>query len=115
MPATTLSAQEARVLILQGRAPDNLTVQGHLKLSKQNELTTLPAHLNVTRLTLDDCSSLQELPRGLHCYELSLVNTPLRTLPDDLSVEYRLDLSGCKQLEELPAGLQVSSLVLRDC
>ena len=115
MPATTLSVQEARELILKGAAPENLSVQGHLKLSNQNELTTLPENLNVTRLTLDGCSSLQELPRGLHCYELSLANTSIRALPDDLNVEYRLDLSNCGLLEELPAGLKVSSLVLRGC
>lgn len=115
MSATTHSVQEASVLILKGAAPEHMIVEGHLKLSKQSELTSLPAHLSVTRLTLNGCSALKELPVGLHCYELSLADTPLRTLPADLSVEYRLDLSNCGLLEELPAGLKVGSLILRNC
>jgi hypothetical protein len=88
---------------------------GSLDLSGCTSLDALPDDLRVRRLNLDGCTSLRELPRGLRCYELSLRNTRLRSLPEDLRVEYRLDLSGCASLEALPEGLQVGSLVLESC
>lgn len=114
MAATTLSAQEASELIQQGQAPAGLTVHGHLCLANTPSLH-LPDNLTVTRLTLDGCSALSVLPRGLRCDELSLRETRIKTLPGDLHVEYHLDLSRCEQLEELPVGLKVGSLVLRGC
>ncbi len=115
MPTTLLSAPEAHGLLLRGEAPAGLTVHGHLDFSKGAELTTLPDNLTVTRLTLDNRVSLHALPHGLRCYELSLRDTQLTTLPADLQVEYRLDLSNCTRLEELPEGLTVGSLVLSGC
>lgn len=115
MPTTQHPVSEDRELLLRGEAPAGLTVHGHLDFSQERELMTLPDYLTVNRLTLDGCVSLNELPRGLRCYELSLRNTQLTTLPVDLQVEYRLDLSNCDRLEELPEGLTVGSLVLEDC
>lgn len=115
MPTTLLAAPEARELLLRGEAPAGLTVRDHLDLSGETRLAVLPEQLTVTRLTLNDCRSLRALPRGLRCYELSLRNTQLITLPADLQVEHRLDLSDCALLETLPAGLTVGSLVLRGC
>ncbi|MEO6889915.1 MAG: DUF6745 domain-containing protein [Ktedonobacteraceae bacterium] len=115
MPTMLLSVPEARELLLRGEAPAGLTVRGHLDFSREIDLVTLPDHLTVTHLTLDGCVSLKALPPGLHCYELSLRDTQLTTLPADLQVEYRLDLSNCDRLEELPQGLTVGSLVLGDC
>ena len=114
MATTTLSAQEASELIQHGQAPTGLTVHGHLRLANTPGLR-LPDNLTVTRLTLDGCSTLNVLPRGLRCYELSLRETQIKTLPADLHVEYRLDLSRCEQLEALPVGLKVGSLVLSGC
>lgn len=115
MSNTLLAAPAARELLLRGEAPAGLTVRGHLDLSGETRLAALPERLTVTRLELNDCTSLRALPRGLRCYELSLRNTPLMSLPADLQVEHRLDLSDCVQLEVLPAGLTVGSLVLRGC
>lgn len=115
MPTIILSASEARELLLRGQAPAGLTVRGHVDLSGAKWLTALPEQLTVTRLTLDDCRKLRTLPRDLHCYELSLRNTRLMTLPEDLQVEHRLDLSDCPRLEVLPTNLRVNSLVLRGC
>lgn len=110
-----LSAEQAKQLILKGNAPEGLTVEGHLNLTNQARLTSLPRGLTVKRLTLDGCSSLETLPEGLHCYELSLQTTPIRTLPADIQVDYRLDLSNCDMLVALPGGLKVGSLILRGC
>ena len=78
-------------------------------------LRALPEGLRVRRLNLSGCIGLRALPAGLSCYELTLHDTPLRSLPSDLRVEYRLDLSGCQELETLPTGLKVGSLVLENC
>lgn len=86
-----------------------------LDLSGCTALRRLPDGLRVRRLDLSGCTALEALPPGLCCYELALCNTPVRSLPADLRVDYRLDLSGCRELEALPDGLQVGSLVLRDC
>src|SRR5581483_10618802 len=110
-----LSARQAEQLILEGNAPAGLNVEGHIDLANHTQLTSLPKGLTVKRLTLDGCSSLEALPQGLHCYELSLQTTPIRTLPADIQVDYRLDLSNCDMLLALPARLKVGSLILRGC
>jgi hypothetical protein len=84
-------------------------------LSECASLQGLPDNLHVRRLKLSGCRSLRGLPAGLRCYELELRETPVRSLPADLRVEYRLDLTGCTALEELPPGLKVGSLVLEGC
>src|SRR5260221_710751 len=115
-PATTISAKEAIKLILNGEALSGLHVSGHLDFSKVPfARTSLPENLTAGRITLNGCRSLESLPRGLRCYELSLQECGIRELPDDLQVEYRLDLSRCHNLETLPKGLRVGSLVLREC
>ncbi|MCI0456468.1 MAG: hypothetical protein L0Z62_05750 [Gemmataceae bacterium] len=85
---------EARELILSGEAPEGMTVSGRLDLSG---------------------TAVTALPPGLSCYHLDLARTPIRSLPGDLAVEYKLDLTGCTELTHLPANLKVGSLVLRDC
>lgn len=115
MPTTLLSAAEARDRLLRGEMLADLTVQGHLDFSNETQLAVLPDNLTVTQLTLDGCTALRALPRGLRCYELSLRDTRLTTVPGDLRVEYRLDLSDCARLETLPAGLTVGALILSGC
>lgn len=111
----SVTAEKALALIVSGQAPVGLDVSGDLDFSNYGALTALPERLQVKRLILDNCSALQELPRGLHCYELSAQATPLKTLPADLQVDYRLNLSGCDLLEELPDGLRANVLILRGC
>ena len=94
--------------------PPGLTVRG-LNLRGCTGLTRLPEGLVVRHLVMAGCTGLVELPAGLSCYELDLSGTRLRSLPEDLRVEYRLGLGGCTALEELPAGLAVGSLGLRGC
>jgi len=114
--ATTMTAHEARDLILEGKAPAGLHVSGHLDFSRVPlALPSLPENLTAGRITLDGCRTLESLPRGLRCYELSLQECGIRELPGDLQVEYRLDLSRCHGLQTLPARLRVGSLVLREC
>ena len=130
-----LVPQHARDLILQGRAPDGLQVEGRLDLSGCKKLlklpagltatsvdlsgclalSELPADLRVRRLNLSDCPALTSLPAGFRCYELEWQRGALRELPADLQVEYRINLSGCAQLECLPEGLKTGTLILRDC
>lgn len=69
-------------------------------------LTGLPARLDVRLLSLADCTGITVLPGGLTCDSLNLRGTRVRSLPDDLSVVYRLDLSDCRELTHLPAGLR---------
>lgn len=119
-PPTTIAvprmdARRARDCILAGNAPKGLHVDGALDLSGIQQPFTLPQNLRVRRLSVRASTGLSALPPGLCCYELDARQTPIRQLPDDLLVEYRLNLEGCRALEHLPAGLTVGSLVLRDC
>jgi hypothetical protein len=109
------AAHYPRPWILSGQAPEGLNVSGDLDFSDDGTLKALPEGLQVRRLILDNCPALQELPRGLHCYDLSAQATTLKTLPADLQVDYRLNLSGCDLLEELPDGLRANVLILRGC
>lgn len=133
--APPVDARKARELILSGRAPADMRVIGHLDLSGQSDLRSLPAglavasldlrgctalrelpgELRVRRLNLEGCTGLEALPDGLQCFELELGHTRLRALPPGLRVVYRLDMSGCAELEALPDGLKVGSLILRGC
>src|SRR5690348_14829956 len=108
MQITEISLDDAHSLILNEEAPSGLVVNGHLDFTNNTRLKVLPADLKVRRLTLDGCcSSLQELPHGLHCFELSAQGTPLKTLPSDIRIENQLDLSNCDMLEALPRCLSV--------
>src|SRR5579883_1010185 len=115
METPTLEATEARELILSGRAPAHLRVNGELHLANEDGLTVLPEGLTVDRLVLDYCDALKALPAGLRCVSLSACGTPLTEVPDDLHVTSRLDLSDCTQLTRLPKGLAVDTLIVRDC
>jgi hypothetical protein len=106
--------------------PEDLRVE-QLFLRGCTGLTGLPERLDVRFLSLADCTGVTALPRGLTCGTLIVRGTRVRSLPDDLSVIYRLDLSDCRELTHLPAGLKIGwkdlppatvnsgSLVLRNC
>lgn len=135
MTATVVSAKEARALILSGRAPADLQVEGHLDLAGSTELATLPAGLMVDTLRLAGCTALREIPgdlrvrrldvtgcsrleywpEGLTCMELTARGSGIRALPARIEVAFRLDLRDCHQLEWLPPDLKTGSLVLRNC
>jgi len=57
----------------------------------------------------------EELPPGLHCYDLDASNSKLTSLPDDLKIDNRLVLDGCVDLRSLPEGLEAGSISLREC
>ncbi len=92
--ARSVTGDEARKLLLAGKAPEGLHVRGRLDLTGAGAI---------------------DLPRGLRCYHLDLRGSRVRILPEGLEVEYKLDLQDCRSLEELPEGLKVGSLVLRGC
>jgi len=135
MTATVVSADEARALILSGRAPANLRVEGRLDLADSTELAALPAgliidtlrlagctglreipgDLRVRRLDVSGCSRLEYWPEGLTCMELTARGSGIRALPARIEVTFRLDLRDCHMLEWLPPDLKTGSLVLRNC
>lgn len=103
-------------MIMSGNAAAYIIkVIGPLDFSNNTTLTELPPDLYVTHLTLDNCSSLETLPRGLRCQALSLQGTPIKSLPDDIQVTRRLDLSHCDMLTALPDSLRVGELLLTGC
>jgi hypothetical protein len=130
-----IDPKKAAKRILRGDAPPNLWINGHLNLSNNPNLTSLPEglkavsldlsgcvslqslpeNLSVRRLNLTGCKALVTLPPGLSCYELVMCDTDIRELPADLRVEFRIDLSNCTKLERLPEGLKVGTLVLNGC
>ena len=78
----------------------------------------LPERLNVKRLYLLKCTSLERLPEELKVeYNLHLeLCTALKGLPEGLKIKDSLFLSGCKSLKNLPKGLQVGgNLKLWEC
>jgi hypothetical protein len=112
-----MTSDEARKLILAGEAPDGLHVRSRLDLTNSGAIElprglrcyhlelrgsgirALPEGLEVEyKLDLQDCRSLEELPKGLKVGSLVLRGcTALRALPEGLDV-YFLDLQGCTQL-----------------
>lgn len=137
LTSLTFSPKEAVNLILDGKAPRTMTVDGPLSLAGNPklgpeqlpetlaastldfqdcpQLTTLSPRLQVRNLNLRGCSGLTHLPSPLKCYQLDLSGTGISHLPDDLQVAYKLDLSDCQALETLPSNLKVGTLMLRNC
>jgi hypothetical protein len=92
-----------------------MQVEGALDFTGNHQLTALPTHLTVTRLNISGCTALTSLPPGLKCYELDAHDTALRTLPEDIQVEFKINLANCPNLTRLPINLKVGVLMLRDC
>lgn len=134
----TITADEARLLILSGELATDAAfeVAGELDLSGETSLvafpkqikqvwglnlagctalTTLPDDLQVRRLNLNDCSALTTLPARLNVHSLQAQRSGLTSLPDDITVTYKLDLSECAALESLPPNLKTGSLVVKGC
>ncbi len=109
----TASTELARTLILQGRAPEDLVVEGTLAFVQEPLLRRLPAGLKVRRLQLTDCPNIQALPEGLrvrhleirncpnltsvgsglHCYELDAPASSFTELPEHLRVDFRMEFA----------------------
>jgi hypothetical protein len=115
----TRTPQQARKMILEGTAPDNMEVDGSLNLSNSKKLTGLPKGFRVEGwLYLENCTALTELPDGLCVLgNLKLGGcTALKHLPKDLRVKCNLHLEGCTALTNLSDGLIVGlSLYLWGC
>ncbi len=117
---------EARELILAGEAPEGLHVCGRLDLTntgaidlprglrcyhlelRGSGIRALPEGLQVEyKLDLQDCRSLEALPKGLKVGSLVLRGcTSLRSLPEGLDI-YFLDLQGCARLEGWPRRTRI--------
>lgn len=128
------SEERARRLILAGKAPAGMRVDGTLRLRSEPSLRRLPPNLKVPRLELircenlqwlppglqtvdldaSGCSRLRRMPEGLRCRSMILRQTAIETLPR-VEVAELLDLSGCQSLHWLPARLSVDRLILSDC
>jgi hypothetical protein len=131
-----VSSGEARKLILAGEAPEGLQVRGRLDLTntgaielprglrcyhlelRGSRIRALPEGLEVEyKLDLQDCRSLEELPKGLKVGSLVLRGcTALRSLPEGLDI-YFLDLQGCARLEGWPqrARIRIGRLNASGC
>jgi hypothetical protein len=95
--------------------PDTLEVES-LNLTGCTGLTRLPETIKVKhRLVIDQCPSIQTLPRGLRLQELSARGSGLTALPDDCQVTVSLDLTNCTELTRLPDGLKATKWVLTGC
>lgn len=113
-PHTTLSAAEARKLIMKGNVSGPLNFRGKLDLSGEKSLNHLPEYLSGDTLDISD-TSIAELPEHLQVGELIARNLPLERVPASLRVQFRLTLDSCARLQHLPAGLTVGALNLQDC
>ena len=91
---TELSPKEAEAAIRSHRLAEPVRVPGRLDLS------------NFDR---------EELPPGLHCYELDARGSRLKSLPADLKIDGRLVLDACSALMSLPPGLTAGSMSFRNC
>jgi hypothetical protein len=126
----TVSAKDARELILSGRAPAGLVVRDpgapslgtRLRLEGCPGLETLPPGLRVPgELNLSGCTALAELPPELKddvtdaAVDASFLDlsgcTALTELPGSVFAQarfsYGVSLRGCTALRSLPDGLRV--------
>ena len=131
-----LSPEEAAKAIKSGRLRGPVQVSGRLDLTDfsgaelpaglhcyeldatNSRLTKLPPDLRIeSRLVLNNCLALAELPEGLSAGSISLRNcTSLWALPENLSTWF-LDLTGCARFEFWPkrGTIHHGALLLRGC
>ncbi|MDV6373418.1 DUF6745 domain-containing protein [Deinococcus arenicola] len=87
-------------------------------IARNLPLQSVPASLRVQfRLTLDGCTRLQTLPKGLNVGSLNLQDClSLEALPEGLDVCF-LNINRCEALESWPAHAQIrfGHLSARDC
>ncbi|MBD3387418.1 MAG: hypothetical protein GF414_00555 [Candidatus Altiarchaeales archaeon] len=92
----TVSPDDARGLILSGKAPSGLHVEGYLYLH--------------------GCTSINSLPEGLHVggYLYLVGCTSLKSLPEGMHVRGSLYLFKCTSLKRLPYSIHVGGSILCD-
>ena len=77
-----IAAERARRLILSHQAWDGIKVLGHLDLSGESNLYSLPENLTCGSLDISDCVNLTTLPRGLHVtHWIELAGSGITSLP----------------------------------
>lgn len=121
-------------LISQGKAPDEVRVQGALKIQSSTlehlpatieataldvsgcpNLRALPENLRLRRLNISGCRKIEKWPEQLQLFALEARETALQSVPEGWRVDCRVDLSECAQLQSLPDGFKTGSLLLRGC
>lgn len=88
---------------------EQLTIKGHLRLTRTN-ITSLPKDLNVLGyLNLIDCKNLKSIQEGLYVREGLYLGGCINfeSLPNDSFVGGNLHLEYCENLSSLPNGLKV--------
>ena len=77
-----IPADRARKLILDHRALDGMRVLGHLNLSGERNLYSLPENLTCESMDISDCVNLRNMPKGLHVtYWIELAGSGILGLP----------------------------------
>lgn len=85
-----IAPEQARKLILEHRAWEGMRVTGHLDLSRQLTLDTLPKNLTCASLDISDCINLTRLPEGLHVTRwIELAGSGIQTLPSGHGFDLR--------------------------
>ncbi|ADV67258.1 DUF6745 domain-containing protein [Deinococcus maricopensis] len=114
-PHAPCTPAQARTLILTGRAPDDLRVDGALDLSGTARLHELPRTLECTHLNVSDCPNLTVFPDVLRAASVNAARTGARELHGDWLVRGPVDLRGHTHLTRLPERLTATSLNVSDC
>ena len=128
----SMSGEEAKQLILQGKAPKDITTEKPLNFNKKEEVV-IPEGLKAPSLTIHNgnfkslpdnikiknikvrSNAFTTLGQKVECDFLDLSHTAITELPPDLKVNVRIDLEGCRRLVSLPPDLTIGSLNLQDC
>lgn len=85
--------------------PDDLHVHGRLDLY-ESEITDLPKNLTINDTLNLRNTKIRAIPEDIHVHNLDLESTPIRELPDGLSIGGYLDLSDTL-IQKLPQDLSV--------
>ncbi|WP_051719105.1 DUF6745 domain-containing protein [Hymenobacter sp. IS2118] len=107
--------EAARALLLSGRLPEELIVNGALRLRGEPRLRELPRLLECTHLDVSDCPNLELLPERLRATSVQAARTAIREVTGDWLVRETVNLSGCRQLRQLPERLTARSLDVSNC
>jgi hypothetical protein len=110
-----VTPEQVRTLLLNGRMPAALVVNGPVRLRGEARLRELPASLECTQLDVRDCPNLELLPERLRAVNVRAAGTAVREVTGDWLVREHLDLSNCPRLRALPERLTARSLDLSNC
>ncbi|OON68348.1 DUF6745 domain-containing protein [Hymenobacter sp. CRA2] len=110
-----VAPDQVRALLLGGRMPAALVVNGPVRLRGELRLRELPAYLECTQLDVRDCAHLELLPERLRAVNVRASGTAVREVGGDWLVREHLDLSNCPRLRQLPERLTARSLDVSNC